>query len=540
MTFSRWPYLVFDLLNATWLFCAIACLALSGAFALRTDAFSQADKAIGRMGAHHGRWIAAASLYFPTLLALGNLARFHIYYLTSMSGVSANLAWNVLHGHGLRTMVYGDHSYFASHFAFAVCLFSPLLLIWNSTGVLAAAHGFLLGTVPIALFALARRRSPAKSIAWLILLLSLAHPSFQELTGTVLEDSVFTVPFFVAAAYFLETDRTALGILFGVLMFSTREQVPFIAFGVGLYLFFRRLQTRRGAGAALMIASALIWLLELKAISHAQADCPCDWVCNASLWGYFGGLGGSLRGVLIHALTRPWDFVFALVLPPVKLLPVLRVLSHTAFLPLFSGAALLPALFVWLPNQLASPGTPYQGLRAYYSSFVLGPLLWAMLHGLIRIQKRCDAERWRKLVAVLLAFASWGFFTAPSFYSPDVHVLPKTWEASVPKALALIPPGASVWCDSYLLPHLAMRHYVKILPGHRDCAFEENLFLPDYVLMSGYWVELASPFSETLLRLLHERGYEPIFREADLMILANPKRGSAPGSDPERLILPPA
>jgi hypothetical protein len=215
----------------------------------------------------------------------------------------------------------------------------------------------------------------------------------------------------------------------------------------------------------------------------------------------------------------------------------LRVLSHAAFLPFFAGAAFLPALIVWIPHQLAQVGTNYQGLRAHYASFVLGPLIWAMLKGLIRVQKRCIEEHQRHLVAALLLVAGWGFLTAPSFFSPDVHVIPKAWESAAPKALAQIPLDAPVWCDSYLAPHLAMRRYLKILPlAPHDCGFESNLFLPDYVLMSTYWARKDyAPVSETILRVLHEKGFELIFKDADLLILANPKRNSTRGAKPESL-----
>ncbi len=540
MTLPRWPYLVFDLLNATWLLCGGACLGLGLFFVLCEDAIPRANQFLERCGKRHPRGILAAGMYLPFVLAFGNLARFRIYYLTSMSGVSANLAWNVAHGYGLRTAVYGDQSYFASHFAFAVCLFSPLLWIWNSAGALAFAQGFLLGTVPLFLFGLAKRLSRSDLLAGIMLLLCLAHPSFQELTGTYVEDSVFAVPFFIAAAYFFETERPALGALFGILMFSAREQVPFISFGVGLYLYFQRARPKKRAGAALIAASPLIWFLEMTVISRAQRHLNCPWVGNASLWDYFKALGGSPRGLLMHAVTRPWDFVIALAVPSTKLLPVLRILSHVAFIPVLSGAAFLPAIIAWIPNQLARPSTAYQGLRSYYSSFVLGPLLWATLHGLIQIREHSDTNRWRRTAAVLFAVAGWGFFAAPSFYSSDVRVIPKAWEESVPKALALIPTNASVWCDPYLLPHLAMRHYIKVLPGSRDCAFERNLFLPDYVVMSTYWARLSYPYSEILLHLLRRKNFRLLFREGDLIVLANPVRPAPGRREPEFISLPPA
>ncbi|MDE2512098.1 MAG: hypothetical protein KGL74_13320, partial [Elusimicrobia bacterium] len=177
--------MIFDWLNATWFLLGTICLVLSAVFAVRPDAVSVADRFIGRVERLGVRRLMAAGLYVPILLALGNVARFHIYYLTALSGMSANVAWNVAHGYGLRTSVYGDMTYFASHFAFAGALFAPFFWIWNSAGVLATAHGVMLGLIPLALFALARRQSRSSLVPWIIFLLVLAHPKFQELTGTV-------------------------------------------------------------------------------------------------------------------------------------------------------------------------------------------------------------------------------------------------------------------------------------------------------------------------------------------------------------------
>jgi uncharacterized membrane protein len=533
MTLARWPSLVFGLMDATWFLCGILCAALAAAFVLRKDAILQMEAMTDRLEGTHGRRLLAAGLFFPALLALGNLARFRIYYLTADSAIAANLAWNVAHGFGLRSEILGDLSYFTVHFAFTVGLFAPFLWIWNSTGVLAVAHGFLLGLVPPTLFALAKRQSDSKLVPWLIFLLALAHPSFQELAGTVLDNSLYALPCFAAAAYFFETDRAALGTLFVLLMFSTREEVPFVSFGIGLYLVFRRLRPRRRAGTALMAASVLIWLAEMKIITWARHGAS-----NYDAWNYFNEFGGSQEAVAAHALARPWDFVIALFSPPAKLLPVSRVLSHTAFLPFFAGAAFLPALFVWIPHQLAPLGTDFQGLRGHYSSFVLGPLLWATLKGLISLYKRCAPDHRRSLIAILLLVASWGFLTAPGFFAPEVHVIPKAWETAAPKALERIPPDAAVWCDAFLAPHLAMRRYIKILPrAPREFGFENDLFLPDYVLLSEYWARINAPASGRILDFLRERGFEPIFRDADLVILADPKRNRAGGAEPERIKL---
>lgn len=538
MSARDWPYLVFVALDWVWFLLGSSCLAAAVLVIARRDALSRAEDALRRLRHRHGLALLLAGLALPASFALYNVARHEIHHLTADSAIAGNLAWNVLHGHGLRSMMLGDGSYFAVHFAFAVALFAPFLWLWNSVGTLAVAQGALVGTAPLLLFLSARRKSGTELVAWLVLLLTMAHPMFFDMEGSVLDSSIFAFPFFVAAAHLLESGAVVPGLLVGLLMFSAREQVPFVTSGVGLYLLVRRERPRRGPGAALLAGSVALWLLEMKLMNAVRAAQPESFAFSG--WGYFQSLGGSGPAVFERALHRPWDFLWALVSPPEKLLPVAKTLAHVAFLPLAGGAMLLPVATAWLPHQLAEPGSHFQELRGHYGAFVLGPMLWAMMDGLVRLQKSLGPDARRKLAAAALAAAAWGFLSAHRFHDPAVAVLPRAWRASVPKALAAIPPDAAVWCDAYLSPDLAMRRYVKILPRVLpDHDFQQALFVPDYVLMSMFWARLAEPDARArVLRYLREGGFEPVFHEGDLILLANTRTAPAARTSPAPLTLP--
>lgn len=498
----------------TWLLLGTACAACAAAAGL---------------GARRPRLPAgalrAAGLGLPPLIAAYKLSQFRSFDLMWDSGVSVNLAWNILHGYGIHSSVIGDASYLAVHFAFAIGWLSPLLLIWNSAGMLAMAQGALVGSTVAAIFLIAREILADDAFAALLAVLAVSTPFFHDLTFCVLDSSVLAFPFFLWGLYAWLTGRRCAAAALALMLTTTREQVPFLIFGAGLYLWAAK--HRRREAAALMAFSALLFAVELALIHRAQAA----WTDPANYWLNFASLGGTRDAVLRTALTRPWMFPAALAWPPAKLLTPGAVLLSFAGLPLLAGAALIPAAVVWLPNQLSDAGA-FHDLHSHTCAYVFGPLVWASAVGLRRIMNRGPLAR-RRVAAAMLAVAAAGFLRTARFRHPP-GMNPSYWPEAGPRALAFIPENASVWCDEFFLPHLATRRYVKTLLREENVYFAPRLFAPDRVLMSAHWARLAKPaVSGPVLAFLRERKYEVIFAEKDLVVFANPATLGREGRTPE-------
>jgi len=444
-------------------------------------------------------------LLLPALFALFKLAQFHRFELMWDSGVMANLAFNAAHGDGLTSSVIAGRSYLSVHFAFTVALLAPLVRLWPSTAVLALAHGLAVGSAAYAAYRLGWKVCGGPWAGWMIALLAASHPFFHDIEGSVLDNSIFALPLFLWGALAWESGRRGWALLCALLLLTTRETMPLLFAGLGLYGLLRTDDRRaRAACLGLIALSAALLFAELKIIERAREGFQ-----GQDPWHLFKASGGSPVAVLL----RPW----ALAWPPGKLLPLLKALLGLGFLPLAAGATLLPAFLLWLPQGLADGGTMYNALIGHNAVYVFGPLVWACAHGLRRLGRRA----W--LAPVLLAVSGVGFLRSARFLMPP-GMNPAAWRQAGPRAMAHIPPDAPLWCDEFFLPHLGMRRQVKSLMRTGDPYFEPGLFSPERVLYSEHWARLTEPaVRERVFSELRERGFIEVFREGDLVVLADPK-----------------
>ena len=143
----NWPRNLAFAMEWLWFFSGVCCLFVAAAFLSRESIFIRAQKF------SRGAW-ALVGAALPLLLAVFKYGQFRAFELMWDSGVTVNLAWNILHGYGIHSSVIGDTSYLAIHFAFAYGFLAPLLWICNSAVILALAQGALVGSTVFAGIAL--------------------------------------------------------------------------------------------------------------------------------------------------------------------------------------------------------------------------------------------------------------------------------------------------------------------------------------------------------------------------------------------------
>lgn len=502
---------------ANWLYFSAGLLAAGAAASLLAPRLRSRLSAAAADPRRAWLPLAVLGLAFPAFFVLLKLAALHAFLLTGDTGRMVHMAWKAAHGWGLHSSDLCGRSYLAVHFAFACALFAPLIRLWPSAAVLAAGQGAAVASSVYAIYLLAEKRTASPASAWLLAFAAASCPLFQDLSSTYIDNGVFALPLFLWGAYFWESGRrwTAAGL--GLLLLTTKEEAPFIFLGVGAYLCLRSERRRLALGAGLAAASILAWLAELRVINAYREGLDCF-----NYWRFFDALGGTAAGVRDSALHRPWLFLTALAVPPVKLLTVLRVLASLAFAPLAAGWAILPALAAWAPHQLSDPSGQYHRLLGHYSSFVCGPLLWASVLGFQALKEKLSPRDFKAFVLLLLTMAAAANFRFAGFYRE--RLMPASWREAVPRMLSLIPEDSKLWCESYLLPDLALRPYVKGVPLNLPyCYFEEGLFLPDHVLLSTYALRVSDPATrERLTEFLRRNRYELIRQEQDLVLLRHP------------------
>lgn len=497
-----------------WRLLGVACLGAAAASLAIPDAAQ-------RWAVRRERTLKlAARLLFglavPLAACLFKEAQYRGFQLMWDSGVFGNLVWRVARGYGLTSSVIGGQPYLVVHFTWLPYLLAPLTRLTGTLDGLVLAQAAALGSTILATYLLAAEVSGDEVLAWLLALLALSTIYFHDLLGAVLDNSLYALPLFVWAAYCVARKRWGWAAVLAALLLATREHAPFVAAGGGLYLALTGRGKTRWAGAALVALAAGCWLAEMSAIRRCQALWADPW----TRWSLFDELGGSPEAARALALRRPWALLAALAWPPAKLAAPAAILGSLALLPLAGGRALVPALVAWLPNQLAGAGHAFHQLRMHYSAFVYGPLIFAAAHALARFRDR------RRALCVVILAAAGAQFLANAEFALATRLIPSHWSVSVPRALALIPPDASVWADEFLLPQVCLRPLVKSLPHELpDTLFETGFFTPDRVLMSLYWAQRAQPAAkERVFAFLKSAGLEVVFQDADLLVWARPAR----------------
>ncbi|MEK7657069.1 MAG: DUF2079 domain-containing protein [Elusimicrobiota bacterium] len=527
-----WAQLVPLGMEWVWSLAGAACLAAAGAMALRPGTFERWEARLEAEGGRRSDRAAALILgaCLPLLCAAFKLAQFRRFELMWDSGVLANLAWNIAHGYGPHSSVIADRSYLSVHFAFIVGLFAPLLRLGFGTGLLAAAHGLAVGVSLWAAYLLGARVGGRRSLGWLLALLAWSHPFFHDIEGSVLDNSIYILPLCLWGLLAWERGNRRWAALCAALLLTARETMPLLLFGFALYSGLKASNRReRLRAAAGMAACAACWLAVWALMRSARAD----WQA-LDPWKLFSALGGSPGELFGRAATRPWEFAAALVFPPEKALRALGVLLELGFLPLAAGKALVPALVIWLPQQLADAGVMYHRLIGHNAVYIFGPLLWASAYGLKRITGRPGA-RAQAAVCGLLLVSGIGFLRGARFLLPP-GMNPSLWLEAGPRAMAHVPAGASLWCDEFFLPHLALRRHVKSLMGNADPYFEPGLFVPDRVLLSTHWLRTAdAERRDAVLGTLKEGRFVELLREGDLVVLGNPATLGKEGGEPKPL-----
>jgi hypothetical protein len=514
-----WPYAVSLLLEWLWLALGSGCLAAALLLALRP---AWHDRLESRLAAPKARrkLLAFFAVVAPAAAVAFKLAQYAAFQTMGDTAAAANSVWNFAHGYGLIDSPHGGMPGMAIHFAFTLALLAPLIRVWGSTAILIAAQGLAVGSAPLAVYLFMEARTRRPLWAALAGLLAFSSPLLHWPLYAMLDNSVFALPLFLWMAYFWEIGAPRRASAFALLLLTTREQIPFLFFGFGLSRL-ARAGTRRAEIArafAIMAASVLLWFTEMAVIRRALGGRAQTF----DFWSGYTALGGSRDAVLATIVHRPWLLAWTVVHPWSNLALIGRNFLENGLTSLAAGPALFPLLAVWAPQLLADPGSLFHHMREHYASFIAGPLLWTAAIGAATLLRSAKPARAPMLAAWLLAVSGVDFLRCGTRLLPR-GTFPPSWSADAPRAIALIPPDAKVWCDQFLSPQLAMRRSIRILPEAANRFFDDEAFVPDRVLLSLHWIAKAEPeYRDRILGALRKRGFAPVFQGSDLILLAPP------------------
>mgnify|MGYP001567649361 FL=1 len=520
---NGWPRIVFLAMEWLWAMAGLFCFSAALLSVVHRDSAETVDAFLHKLNTRPvWRWcpVIVFGGIVPLVICMCKTAQYFSFLLDWDTGIMGNSAWNFIHGNGWTSSVLANASYFTVHFAFTVALFSPLLWLWEHIMALVLTEAVAVGSVILGVYMLGRLYCRPLWGGWCLAILALSQPLFQGTITACLDNSLFAASFFIWGIYCWESGRYRSAAILFMLLLTTREQVPFLFLGLGFLIFALANNSRRRLlGGGVVAASIFAWLAEMMIVEHARNGRT---EMHQFYWGLYKTLGGSPEQIRDTIIYQPWKFLLALFYPYAKIWVALLNFLSLSLLPLAAGVYLLPALVVWLPQQLSDR---LYRLEGHYASMVLGPLLWAAAIGLRRILGRTHPSAHRFVMMGILTASACCFFASSRFLPNSDDLILISWRRSAPAVLEGIPPYAKLWCDDMLTANLSMRRYIKALPhgSIREYFFANGLFVPDRVILSRRWMGLTQHATrDAILLFLENRKFRRVFQDDSFIVFANP------------------
>jgi uncharacterized membrane protein len=380
-------------------------------------------------------------------------------------GNMVQAVWATAHGHPLRvTNLHGEQvSRLAAHFDPLLAAFAPLWWIWPSPHMLLAAQAILVALGALPIYWLARKQLASEPAALGFALAYLLFPATQWLTLNEFHPVALACPFLLFAVWYLDEDRLLPFSIFALLAILTKEEIPLVVAGLGIwYALARRRRLAGGVIALAGVAAAIVAIDVVVPHFHGAAS---------HFYGRYGEVGGSPSGIVKTAFTHPG-----------KLLSVafdhrgthylLQLVVPLALLPLLSPLFLVAAVPELVLNLLSSAETQ-ASIHFHYTAAEIPILVPAAIYGAKHL------GRWSRFAApaVVVAAIVGNYVLGPL---PFWRWLPggQTLKANAAhvshhdriaaRALGVIPGDASVTATNALGAHLSERGRILSFPALDD------------------------------------------------------------------------
>jgi uncharacterized membrane protein len=377
-------------------------------------------------------------------------------------GNMVQAVWSTAHGHLLQvTNLHGaEMSRLGSHVDPILVVFAPLWWIWPHPSLLLTAQALAVALGALPLFWLARKHSGSEHAALGFSLAYLLFPATEWLTLNEFHPVALACPLLLFAIWYLDEDRLLPFTLFALLAALTREEIPLVIAGLGLWYALSRRRWLAGGAIAVagLAASAIAVQVVIPHFNHGS---------KSSFYGRYDAVGGSASGIVRKAFTDPGRLLSIAFdhHGTHYLLDLLLPMAALALLAPLVLIALVPELVL---NLLSSVDT--QASIHYHYTAALIPILFAAAAiGASRLGPRAGIAA---TVAVLAAIAG-NYLLGPI---PVWRSLPggSTLQATSAQVsrhdriaagqLKLIPAGAAVTATNALGAHLSARRRIFSFP----------------------------------------------------------------------------
>jgi uncharacterized membrane protein len=375
----------------------------------------------------------------------------HRYDLGNMT----QAVWSTAHGRPLEiTESAGEQmSRLGSHVDPLLVLFAPLWWIWPSPLLLTTVQALALASGALPVYWLARKHVGDDRAAWALSLAYLLYPAIQWNALNDFHPVTLAIPLLLFMIWFLDEDRLVPALIVGVLAASTKEDVPLVIAGIGIWYALRR--GKPGVGGAIA-AIAIVWtaVAVWVVVPHFNGG-------PSPFYSRYDSVGGSPRGIVETLFTDPgrlWDaattgsdlrYLFLLLVPLLLLWALEPILALAAFPVL----ALNLLSDFWSMNRIE-----YQ-----YVSTIVPCLFAAAAIGAGKLGRKWGViAATSVLVVVGLACLS-GPLASIGTYNESYRPSAAKIDA-IRDAMALVPDSAPVTASNRIGAHLSARRRILIFP----------------------------------------------------------------------------
>jgi uncharacterized membrane protein len=460
--------------------------------------------------------VVAIGAYAAGFSAL-SILRYHAFSTGRFDlGNMAQAVWATAHGHPLAiTNLEGAQvSRLGSHVDPILVAFAPLWWIWPSPSMLltAQAVAIALGALPV--FWLARKHLGSERAGLGFALAYLLYPAVQWLTLAEFHPVALACPLLLFAFWYLDEDRLVPFAIFAVLAALTKEEIPLVIAGMGVWYALSRRRYRAGGAIAGLgvLATAVSLGLVLPHFNPGS---------SGRLEQRYGDFGDSPGEILTTVLTDPGK-----VLSTAFDSEGLRYLADLLLplLLLFAAAPLvLVAAIPELGLNLLSETDTQSSIHHHYTAGLIPPLIAASVLGAARIA-RGDRRRGALLAGIAVSAALVANFVlgaiplwrdlpgGQSYQAYHSHV--SAHDRIAERALELIPDDAVVSATNSLGSHLSARERFLSFPVLDDAewvAADETQ--PGYL---DRWDPSAT--ARDLARLRRSPDWELVFSEDGVLV----------------------
>ena len=181
-------------------------------------------------------------------------------------GNMVQAVWSTAHGHPLRvTDLDGDQVLrLGAHVDPVLVLFAPLWWLWPSPNLLLVvqALAIALGAVPV--YRLAQKHLRSSRAGTLFAFAYLLYPPTTWLALNEFHPGGLAMPALLWAFWYLDEDRLALFAVFALFAACSREDIPLVFIGFGIW--YALAHGRRAVGVAIAIAGLTWTVLAVKVV----------------------------------------------------------------------------------------------------------------------------------------------------------------------------------------------------------------------------------------------------------------------------------